>query len=260
MTNIRLLILISVLVLLLPFLAINFLEPQTYSAAGSIFGATGGILAVIWFTASLNYQARQLKEQRDQFLKSFSNLQENARRDALSFAKDILREAEKKAHDLNPNAKNFYEALAQYRNFSEWNNIFESTDLDLVRETTKDWAKKAGPAFIIMRGIKNAAEIYFKAMGKDDIDYSKEPDEFMKTYGSLLWNLPYFESYQFPATLLSGMMIMMDEGLIAIKLANYAVYSEVSNKEKIREEIEFYKKHGYRIPEIVKKIFEIENS
>jgi len=47
-----------------------------------------------------------------------------------------------------------------------------------------------GPAIIMIRGIKSASEIYFRAIGLKDIDYSREPEDFVFIYESTLKRLP----------------------------------------------------------------------
>ena len=50
------------------------LDTNTLSAVGSIIAAGGSLLAVLWFSASLRYQANQLEEQRKQFSAQFMHL------------------------------------------------------------------------------------------------------------------------------------------------------------------------------------------
>jgi len=83
----RLLFLLTGLIALATALAICLLAPERLSALGSILAAAGSLLAVIWFSASLWYQSRQLQEQRQQFALQFEHLKETSRRDALILAK-----------------------------------------------------------------------------------------------------------------------------------------------------------------------------
>ena len=193
MPNKKLLILLSILVFVLGIAAIVFLTPEYFSALGSLFAAVGGILAVIWFSASLYNQSQQLKEQREQFLENFRRLREDARMNALVLAKDILSQAEERALKLNPNLESINDIMMQYVQCPELESIYNSNDPNVIIECVKSWRKKADPARVLMRGIKIAAETYFQAIGKSKVDYSKEPEKFVMMYGPTLWKLPYFE-------------------------------------------------------------------
>ncbi len=64
--------LLTVIILILAITGIilfykDILNINELSAFGSIFAATGSLIAVVWFYNSLQQQAIQLKEQRQQF-------------------------------------------------------------------------------------------------------------------------------------------------------------------------------------------------
>ena len=84
-------------------------------------------------------------------------------------------------------------------------DILESDDPNVVQSAVKSWLAKEGPALTLMKGLKSAGEVYFLAVGKEDVDYSKEPEEFVFVYGPQLWSLPFFEAFQVPATMLAGL-------------------------------------------------------
>ncbi len=82
-------------VILLALLIAIFVEPDKTSALGSIFGASSGFIAAIWFYNSLQLQLvqlqeqqKQLEEQRAQFQLEFSNLRLEAKRSALLVARE----------------------------------------------------------------------------------------------------------------------------------------------------------------------------
>jgi hypothetical protein len=246
------------MVVLLAIYAMTSLPPSDYSAVGSLFGAVGGILAVIWFSASLYYQSLQLTEQRQQFLEEFKQLREDARRNALSFSKDILREAEERALRNNPELQSINDLVAYYLNWSDMAVVLKSKDPIEVLEAVKRWIKREGPAIFLLRGIKQASEIYFNSIGKTDIDYSKEPEEFVLIYGTWLWKLPYFEPYQSVATMLCEFMIKIQPGrkavLLASSVASMKSYPGIMKEDVILEEIKKFRKEGRHLPAIAEDI------
>jgi len=259
--NKRLLVLLSILVVLLGIYAVVLFPPEYFSALGSLFAAVGGILAVIWFSSSLYYQSQQLKEQREQFLENFRQIREDARRNALILAKDILLQSEEKALKQNPSIKSISDLMALYIDLSEWKTILESEDPTMVLTYGKAWiTMKEGPAIFLMRGIKSAAETYFRAIGYNDVDYSKEPEDFVFKYGPILWKLPYFEAYQGVATWLSEFMVRRQPGRKAIQLAYWVALlkaspePEIIKRDKIVEDIAQHKKAGYPLPAIAKDL------
>ena len=110
-----------------------------------------------------------------------------------------------------------------------------------------------------MRGIKSAAETYFRAIGRTDVDYSKEPEEFVFIYGPSLWKLPYFEAYQSVATFLSQYMIKLQPGRKAAELAATVVLlktlpEEVVKKDKILEDVERCRRAKLPLPAIAQDL------
>lgn len=258
MLNKGLLILLSIIVISLAICAMIFLPPSDYSAVGSLFGAVGGILAVIWFSASLYYQSLQLNEQRQQFLEEFKQLREDARRSALSLSKDILREAEERALRCSPELRSINDLTSYYLNFSDLATALKSKDPNEVLEAVKQWLKREGPAIFLLRGIKQAAEVYFHSIAKTDIDYSKEPEEFVYIYGPWLWKLPYFEPYQTITTMLCEFMIRLQPGRKAVLLASSVAlmksYPHMMKKDVILEEIKKIRKEGKFLPPIAEDL------
>ena len=260
MPNKRLLIILSILVIGLAIAAAIYFPIEYFSALGSLFGAAAGILAVIWFSASLYYQSQQMKEQRQQFLENFKQLREDNRRNSLIVVKDILSRAEERALKSNPNLKSINDLLTEYLKINEWPIILNSTDPDTVLEHGKNWLLiKEAPALLLMRGIKNAAEIYFRSIGRSDIDFSIDPEEFVFIYGPTLWKLPYFGQYQGIAGFISESMVTIKPGRKSIQLAySVAMYKKSLNEglrglikeDKTIEYIKQHKKAGYKLPAI----------
>ena len=235
-----------------------YLSPSGYEAVGCLFGGVGSILAVIWFSASLNYQSLQLTEQRQQFLQEFKALREDARRNALSLSKDILREAEERALKCSPDLQSINDLFAYYMDFSDLGIALKSKDSIEVMEAVKRWIKREGPATFLLRGIKQASEIYFQSIGKTDIDYSKEPEDFVYIYGTWLWKLPYFEPYQSITTMLCKFMIKLQPGRKAVELAISVAlmksYPDMMKENVILEQIKNFRKEGRHLPAIAEDI------
>jgi hypothetical protein len=217
----RILVLSTVAIVLLAIAAVVNLPSNEYSALGDLFSAVGSIIAVLWFSAALFYQSKQLEEQREQFQAEFKHVRAGARRDALSVCKDILREAESRALTVIPEVKTLPDLITTYSQFyRQYSVLMVSTDAEQVQEVSKMWMAKEAPTGILLAAIKRAAEIYFTAVDKDDIDYLKEADEFVLFYGSQLWKLPYFEEYAYIAEILSDMRIRLQAERKAVYLAS----------------------------------------
>jgi len=228
------------------------------STIGSVAGACGGILAVVWFLAALNSQSKQLENQKEQFLTEFQTLREGARREALLFARDVLKEAERKALKLNPKLNTINDILPNYLDSSSLTSlkvILESCDPYEILEQFKVWMNVEGPAIIMMRGIKSASEMYFRATGLEGIDYSKEPEDFVFIHSPLIEKLPYFDTYAGSLKFLSDFLGIYQPGRKAAILAFQVALAKTSmaglmKDEKIREELEARKASGLSIPKI----------
>lgn len=259
MPNKRLLIILSILVIGLAIAASIYFPIEYFSALGSLFGAAAGILAVIWFSASLYYQSQQIKEQRQQFLENFKQIREDNRRNSLVLVKDILARAEERALKSNPSLKSINDLMAQYITVIEWPDILKSKDPHIVIEAGKNWLTvKENPAVFLIRGIKSAAEIYFRSIDNNNIDYTLEPELFVAAYGSTLWKVPYFAEYQSIASWISEWMVRMEPGRKSIQLAYQVALlkdnPELWKKDKIIEDIERHKKAGYPMPAIAEDL------
>jgi hypothetical protein len=108
----------------------------------------------------------------------------------------------------------------------------------------------------MMRGIKSAAEIYFRAMDIKGIDYSKEPEDFVFIYSPHIEKLPYFDTYIAALRLLTDFMMRLQPGrkaaLLAMQvaLAKTAPMEGLMKEEEIRKEIKTRKASGLCIPKI----------
>jgi hypothetical protein len=260
----------TVLVLTLTVLAAAYwFSPAQYDALGSLFGAAASFLAVIWFSGSLYFQSIQLKEQREQFSlelkeqreqfsQQFKQLREDARRNALTLAKDILLEAEQDALKANPSLSSINDLSTLYLDWSEMKVIMESTDPVEVQEAIMSWSKKEGPAMTLIAGVKVAAEVYLRAIDRTDIDYSIDADDFVFIHGPTLWKLPYFGRFGFIGSWLTEFMIRIQPGrkaaILASTVAQLKLAPQIMNKEKITQSIERHRTAGLPLPAIAEDI------
>ena len=255
MKKYRLLILITIAIVATCVNVLVHFSDTKASSIGSVVGAFGSVLAVVWFFAALKSQSEQLENQKEQFLAEFQTLREESRRNALMFARDILKDAEGKALKQNPKLNNITDLFTSYMDFSSLAVVLKSSDPQEVLEQFKAWMNVEGPAIIMIKGIKSASEIYFRAIGLKDIDYSKEPEDFVYIYSPHIWKLPYFDSYSGIANILSQFMGMLQPGRKAALLAFNVALAKTSpegwmKEEKIREEIKTRKESGLSIPKI----------
>ncbi len=250
---------LTALIILLTVLMIALVDVDSLSAYGSILAACGSFTAVIWFTGSLKYQAQQLEEQRVQFQQQFIQSQEEGRRNALILAKEILLKAESKALSSNEEFQSIDDIFGKYALFIELKDIYESNDADVVKVALESWYKKEGPACTVMQGIKSAAQVYFLAIGKTDIDYSKPPEEFVFIYGELLWELPFFSDYTGFGKSVSEFMINIQPGREGVKFAAFGVMDSMAPAnilkiDEILEDMQAFESKGRKLPLIAERL------
>jgi len=232
------------------------LPSSEYARVAGLVSAIAALLAVIWFTAGLMLQSRQIAEQRQQFMENFHQLREDARRNSIIIAKDILADTEKRALEQNKSLNSISELITVYADFPELATMLKSTDPRAVIEAGKKWLTKEGPAVTIMRGIATAAKVYLDSIDQPT-DYSKDPEEFVYIYGPLIWKLPYFQAFQALSTFLSEIMIRLVPGRKSALLAYQIAVALTSPKglfktDKILEDVDNLKKVDYPVPEIAK--------
>ncbi len=255
MKNQIILIVLTIVTLLVATIMIIFIDAQHLSAYGSILAASGSFIAVIWFMGSLRYQAQQLKEQREQFQKEFDRSNEESRRNALLLAKEILLTAEKRALAVNSDLSSVEQIYHNYINLIELKDILKSSDPKVVQASLSLWHKRETPAIELLKGIKSAAQVYFIATNKLDIDYTAAPEDFVSEYGQDLWSLPFFSAYQACAMSLAEFMITLKPSRKAVHFATLGVMVTLTSKnvlkmDKIKEDIAEYEAKGQKIPVI----------
>lgn len=236
-------------------LTIRFLDPERLSALGGILSGVGSILAVIWFSAGLSYQARQLREQQQQFAAQFAFLRESSRRDALLLAQGILEKAEARALANFGPGTTMADLPAKYMDLEELKPILESTNPLAVLDAFRGYMKKEGAAMALLQGVKSAAEVYLRSIGASDIDYSKTPDEFYFVYSPRFANEAFFNTVAGSATILAEIMVRFkparDAALIAYFAATAkAISRDVIKMDKLREDIQEHVAAGYPLPAV----------
>lgn len=252
-------IVLSILVLIAIGTMIYAIDVKRLSSYGTVLGATGSILAVIWFTSSLWYQAQQLREQREQFLAQFHHIRESTRRDSLLTAKSILEAADTRAITQHGGITSTSELISEFINFAELKLILESRNPEAVLSSFKEWMRKEGAAMTLLKGIKSAAEVYLKSVDIDDIDFAKPPEEFVYIYGPRFLNKPFFDVYQGTATMLAQFMFSLQPGRKAAKIAFFGATAKsagenVLHMDKVREDIMEHKANGYPVPAIAEDL------
>lgn len=259
MPNKRRPIALTIIVVLLAVLLLVWVSPSQYSAIGSLFAAVGGIVAVIWFYESLQHQSVQLREQREEFLKEFTQLREQNRRSALTFCRDILTDAEEKALRVNDKFTSVSGILSSFQTWSANARVaVESRDPEEVLRAVETSAKWETPAVFLVDGIKQAGEIYFRSIGNDGIDYSADPEIFVLAYESWLCKLPYFGVYYARAHVLCHAMAKAKRIREATKLALWVAMMKntpnLMKEDEIREDIRRFKEKGWTLPAIAEDV------
>ncbi len=266
LTSYGLLIIITLVLVVVGLAVIFCFSTEKASAIGSVVGGFGCVAAFIWFFAALRSQSEQLENQKKQFLIESQSRKEEMRRNALLFARDVLKRAEEKALKQNPKFKTINELSTCYTDAAALiplKLILESRDPKDILRLFKEWLKTEGPAVTMLRGVKSAAEIYFRATNIKNIDYSKEPEDFVFIYSPHIEKLPYFDAYTLCFSMLAESMIMFQPGRKGVFLAweiAMAKGTPVSMKEKkIMEKIRTMKAAGNPIPEIAKDFVPNDN-
>lgn len=236
-------------------IAIRLLDHERLSALGGILGGAGSLLAVLWFSAGLRYQSRQLEDQREQFTAQFQYLKESSRRDALLLVREILERAEDKAISSFEKPIAVTDLPAKYMDSGELKTILESRNPREVLDACAIWMKKAGAALTLLQGIKSAAEVYLRSINATDIDYMKPADEFYFIYSPRFANEPFFNSVSGAAHMLSEIMVRFQPARNAALIAYFCatakgVSPNIIKMDKLRTDIATHVAGGYPLPAI----------
>lgn len=246
--------------------AIYALSPEKLSALGGILSGAGSILAVLWFSAGLRYQSKQLDEQRRQFASHTEQLLESNRRDALLVAQGILAASEKQAVEFHGEVTSALGLSARYvLMIPELQKMLDCSDAEIVSTLYTGWFKTEHAATIFMNGVKTAAELYCRSLGTTDIDYSKNPAEFYRAYSERFNTQAFFSAMALPASTISDFMLNCDgarkSALIAFQIAcAQRIGPGMVKPDLLQRSMEAHQAEGYPLPAIAASVLTSHSS
>ncbi len=137
--------------------------------------------------------------------------------------------------------------------------IIESENPHEVFQVAQEWMRKETAVLILLRGVKSAAEVYFRSTGSEDIDYSRPPEEFIHIYGDRFLNQPFFETLHGSAKMLSDNLLRLQPSRTAVQIAFFSatvktIGGNVVKIEMLEEDIREQKRNGYPMPMIAKDL------
>jgi len=173
-----------------------------------IVGTVTASLAAVWFAFGLWLQAKQLNDQKKQFLESYKYMRQDAKRNTLQYCSEILENTMDKIYKSYPEIQDILQITKYYMDFSEIKVILESNDPHFIIENAQNWFRKEAPARILMNNLNFAALIYFDSVG---IPYAKkkDPEESFYINGTVLREVPIFQEYCGVGEMLSNFMFTL---------------------------------------------------
>ena len=95
-------------------------------------------------------------------------------------------------------------------------------------------------------------------LSKEDVDYSKEPEEFVFIYGPQLWTVPFLEAFQAPQRCWQSSWFCLSPGessndrimAVMVKVGG----ERHMKKDSIRESIRAHVAKGYALPKIAERL------
>lgn len=244
------------------FISYHSIDPAKLSALGGIISAAGSVLAVLWFSAGLHYQATQLKEQRkqldeqrQQFVAQFHHTREGTIRDAINMGREILSRAKERALEQSSGPRQYMDIAMGYLKMEKYGPLLGSDAPDEVMASFDEWMKQEGPALIMIEGMKAAATVYLQATQVKDVDYNLPPEEFVYIYWLWVENKPYFSEFSGLAKMLSQFMVTTAPARSAAFIAHSAAmfkmgHSKYMNLPKLEEDLQKHIEKGYPLPKI----------
>ena len=191
-------------VILLSLLVVIFVDSDKTSALGSIFAASSGFVAVIWFYNSLELQSvqlqeqqKQLEEQRVQFQLEFNNIRLEAKRSALLVAREILNDMENRVQSSLNGIGTINNLHVLFLNglFSHINTITNEDNPKIVLDEIEKFAKVFGPARTFLYSFKEAATIILENENIPVTDDKDQPEWFVVIYEKYLQNRPFISKF-----------------------------------------------------------------
>lgn len=254
--------LLTILVILIPIPCIRYISAQTLLQYSDIYSTVVAFLAFIWFYRSLYLQRIQLNEQREQFNKEFQKIKNAERRENISLAKEILKEAEEEAKiqlkelDLGIDERHLMNLLIEALKISK--NIFENENEYIVCSESLKFFKYLSPINTILFGIMQAGKNILENEQEKSIP-DMTPEKFVVQYRDKLNSYPFFSKHLKNTILLDDFIlnIRIDVIKLATLTAQYIQNPTMFHKDKIDLLLERVKKQKYALPKITQKYLEI---
>ncbi len=252
----RELILISVVILLIPFTVFSLSGSKDIGDLGSLLGAFSGILAIIWFYRGLRLQSLQIEEQRQQFAKQHH----------LQYQDSLLAFLEKASDTIESRHKELIESLgipdsshvfsAYLKSMFYYKEVLESTDPNVVMSHVQEWMKIEGPCIKFLSAVKDVIILNNKRLGtEDDNTYKDDIATYVFVHSGFLLQQPFISSYQVVIKTLSEQMMLIAPGRKAMVLALTTAAALLApeglmKNDKILEDINERKSNNKTIPKI----------
>ncbi len=251
----RELVLISILILLIPFALYFWMGGNGVGDLGSLLGAASGLLAVIWFYRSLRLQSIQIKEQKEQFIKQHHiQLQDSL----LTFLDKSSERMEEYHSDLIKSlgiSEPSHLVGTYIDNVQYFKDALESTDPEEVMSKFQSWMKIEGPCVKFMSAVRDIIILHDKRLGISKDSDGVDPADFVFINGAHLMEQPFMSAYQVSVNLLSEQMMLITPGRNAMILASMAAAAQIypegyMKTDKIIEDIKKAKSNGLLVPRI----------
>jgi len=194
------------------------IDIEELSAYGSIVAAAGSIVAIIWFYNSLQQQAQQLNEQREEFKLEFESLKLEGKRNTIALVRTLLNDME---NDINTSLGEFgrLENLSEIfiaKFFPLLEVISGSLNAGEVFGGVEEANKILYPTKNFISTLKLISSLFLENEGVAQIDDSLTAEDFVLHYRERIEKMPLLSKYLPNAILLAEFMGKVDEEGIEI--------------------------------------------
>jgi len=255
----RELILISILIILIPFAVFSLSASKDIGDLGSLLGASTGIIAVFWFYRGLRLQSLQIEEQRLQFSQQHHLQYQDSLLTFLEKASDKIKDSHKELIDAlglpdsNQLSATYFQSLSYYK------EALESTDPNVVMSHVQEWMKIEGPCVKFMSSVKDVITLHKRRLGLEDDTENDDVADYVFINSGHLLQQPFMSSYQVAIKMLSEQMMIISPGRKAMVLASTTAMALLApeglmKKDKIIEDINEHKSKNKPIPKICNKL------
>lgn len=234
-------------ILLLP------IDKRIESIAG-ISGSIGTLLTVLWFSASLMYQGKQIKEQRKQFMLNNDQTKFDLKLNALEKANNILNDSLEKI-EKNSNGKYNYRTIfdAYLTNIHLFDALSKDNP-DEVINMVKDWIEYEAYLNMYLDAIISSYKVYAEVVGIELLKRDKKED-FILANKDVIFNTPYYSHHNSYAFLVAHIMANMAAKraamLLAIQVAVEIKNPNSKNQSNLHKEIQISKSKNEAFAKIV---------